>query len=119
MQTNRCPIFQVADTIGKKWTIVIIQEVSLNGKKGFNAILQRMGKISPKVLSSRLKDLEQKGVIAKKIVTDKMPVRTSYTLTTKGKELHEIITLLKIWNNKYDKTNLECDKTECVNCPLY
>ena len=119
MKINKCPIFQAADLIGKKWTIVIIQEAALNGKRGFNAILDRMGKISPKLLSKRLKELEEKGILQKKIFTNGVPFRTSYNLTEKGKELQEIITFLRKWQVKYNPATEGCDRRECVKCPLY
>ncbi|MBL7055511.1 helix-turn-helix transcriptional regulator [Candidatus Woesearchaeota archaeon] len=115
----KCPIFQVADIIGKKWSIVVIQEVALNGSKGFNAIHHRMEKVSPKLLSQRLKDLEKFGIITKKILAGEMPVRTSYSLTKQGKELQEIITSLRKWYAKHNPNLEGCERRECVKCPLY
>jgi len=111
---NKCPIFQIADLVGKEWTIVIIQEVALNGEKGFNAILNRMRKISPKLLSKRLKELEESGIIEKKVFANVAPFRTSYKLTKKGKELQEIITFLKKWQIKYNPDIQGCGRRECV-----
>ncbi len=113
-----CPVFKVADLVGKKWTIVIVQEVALNGEKGFNAIFRRMKKVSPKLLAKRLKELEKAGIVEKKIFANKIPVRTSYKLTKKGKELEQIINRLKMWEMKY-VSGLGCNRKECVNCPLY
>ena len=115
----KCPIFQVADLIGKRWTIVVIQEVALNGRKGFNTIHNRMRKISPKVLSKRLKELEEKGILEKKVFTDKAPFRTSYKLTKKGEDLQDIVSNLKKWYMRYSDKILGCDRKECVTCPLY
>jgi DNA-binding HxlR family transcriptional regulator len=114
-----CPVFGVADIIGKKWAIVVVQEVKLNGEKGFNAIHQRMAKLSPKILSTRLKDLEKEGIINRTVKTDKMPLRTSYSLTTKGQELNMIITELRRWQVKYNPKIMGCERRECVKCPLY
>lgn len=114
----KCPVFNVADLVGKKWTIVAMQEVALNGDKGFNAIYGRMGKISPKILSRRLKDLEAKGIIAKKIISDEIPVKTRYWLTEKGKALQEVVGALREWTIKYNEEKFECNG-ECVKCSLY
>ena len=114
-----CPIFQVADLVGKKWTIVIIQEVALNGERGFNHILRRMGKISPKLLSGRLKELEEKGILKKSIIADSIPVKTSYRLTKKGRDLQDLIDLLKAWHSKYDPDFDASCSQECVSCTLY
>lgn len=117
--TMACPIFQVADIVGKKWTIVILQEIALNGDKGFNHVFERIGRISPKILSRRLKDFEKEGLIIKEILADEMPVRTKYHLTQKGKELNDILTIIKKWYVKYDSRLCDCDKRECVKCPLF
>lgn len=116
---QKCPVFKVADIIGKKWTIVILQEIGLNGEKGFNHVFERIGKISPKILSARLKDFENEGLIVKEILSDEMPVRTKYCLTQKGKELNDVITTMKHWYVKYDTRLCDCATRECVKCPLF
>lgn len=115
----KCPVFNVADIVGKKWTIVILQEVSLNGEKGFNYIFKRIGKITPKILSRRLKDFEEHGLIKKEVIANEMPVRTKYVLTKKGVELNNIINGMKQWCTKYDTSLCDYASRECVKCPLF
>ncbi|MBS3131034.1 helix-turn-helix transcriptional regulator [Candidatus Woesearchaeota archaeon] len=114
-----CPIFRLSDIVGKRWTIPIIQEVGLNGKNGFNAIHRRMKKMSPRLLSTRLKELENEGIIERKVVVSEIPIRTSYTLTEKGKELQQLINKMRRWYSKYHPELEGCDRRECVNCHLY
>lgn len=118
MALHVCPVFHAADLVGKKWSIPLIQEIALNGEKGFNAIFERMQKISPKVLSTRLNELEKEGIIQRKVFTD-IPLRTSYSLTSKGKDLQNIIGLLKEWEKKYSGELGECDKRACTECSFY
>jgi DNA-binding HxlR family transcriptional regulator len=115
----KCPVFQVADLVGKRWTIVVIQEIALNGTKGFNAIHSRMKNVSPKLLSARLKELKNAGIISKKILANEMPARTSYSLTEKGKELNKIITDLRKWQARHTAGLENCERKECVSCHLY
>lgn len=115
---NECPVFDVTSILGKKWTIPLIQEVDLNGEKGFNFVLSRMNKITPKILSNRLKELEDRGIIEKKMVNEGI-FRSKYALTQKGKELQEIINSIKLWNMKYSDKELECSDKECIECDLY
>ena len=110
--TNVCPVFRIADLIGKKWTIALIQEVDLNGEKGFNAISKHMKSISPKILSKRLKELETEGILKRDNSFGK-PAKTSYELTEKGKDLQKVISILKKWEREL------CPNEECTNCPLY
>lgn len=115
---SRCPVFDTTDLIGKEWTLVVLQEVALNGEKGFNFIFNRMKKISPKLLSLRLKELEADGIIQKELNTDKIPVRTKYRLTEKGEELYKITENLKMWHMKYCPHGTNCT-TICAECPMY
>lgn len=118
MQTTKCGVFEVAAIVGKKWTIPLLQEIQLNGDKGFNHILKRMDKITPKILAKRLKDLESEGLVEKQ--TNGMKKRaTAYAITQKGFELIYVIDKLKQWNTKYSEQDVDCAKQECVKCELY
>ena len=114
---SKCPVYDIADLVGKKWTITVMQEIEQNGDKGFNFIIHRMKKISPKLLAQRLKEMEEMGVIEKRVITDKMPVRTVYSLTKKGKELKEVIMVMRKWSLKYSPKT-RCIN-ECVKCENY
>ena len=98
--TNRCNLFKVSHLIGKKWTIPLIEEININKANGFNHLSKRLKKPSPKVLSTRLKDLEKIGLIKKSLLKNKI-TKTNYELTEKGKELSLIINLIKTWNTKH------------------
>lgn len=115
---EKCGVFRAANLVGKKWSIAVLQEVQLSGNVGFGSICKRMGKISPKILSGRLKELETGGLIRKIIVSNK-PLRTKYELTKKGKELQDIISGIRQWNKRYSDLKIECDKQECASCPLF
>lgn len=116
---KECPVFQITGVVGKKWAVVVLQEVALNGTNGFNCIFKRIGSISPKILSARLKEFEEQELIAKELLNEKMPARTKYYLTKKGKALNSIITAMRQWCTKYDSGVRGCDERECVKCPLF
>ncbi len=118
MNSASCLTLQAADLVGKKWTVSLIQQVSLYGDEGFNSLLRRMKDISPKLLSQRLNELEQLELLEKTVINDKVE-RTSYRLTTKGMELNDILKSLKTWNLKYSGGSSECLEGECVNCGFY
>ena len=111
-----CMVFKSLNLVGKKWTIFLLQEIELNGNKGFNFILNRMEKVTPKVLSKRLRDLEETGLITKENL--KNPSRTFYYLTKKGEDFQELVLKLREWNNKYSKEK-DCINKECVGCKHY
>lgn len=85
--TITCPIQNAVQLFNKKWSILIIRDMFF-GKKQFSEFKE--GKdISNKVLSSCLKDLEEK--IIEKRVMDTTPVTTEYHLTEAGKHLNKVL----------------------------
>jgi len=93
-----CPIEKTLSIIGKKWTLLIIRDL-LGGKKRFSQLAQSLYQISPRTLSSRLKDLEKNGIITKKIF-NQIPPHVEYQLTQKGKELKNILDQIRKWGSK-------------------
>ena len=118
MNVETCPTFAVADLLGKKWTLPLLQQIELHGGKGFNELLRRMRKISPKIMAERLKVLEQHSIIKKETV-GKDAARTVYGLTQKGRELQAIIIQFRLWSEKHSNTLAGCAQKECVVCEQY
>lgn len=86
--TITCPIQNAVQLFNKKWSILIIRDMFF-GKKQFSEFKE--GKdISNKVLSSCLKDLEEKKIIEKRVM-DTTPVTTEYHLTEAGKHLNKVL----------------------------
>ena len=86
--TITCPIQNAVQLFNKKWSILIIRDMFF-GKKQFSEFKE--GKdISNKVLSSCLKDLEEKKIIEKRVM-DTTPVTTEYHLTEACKHLNKVL----------------------------
>jgi len=60
-----CPISSAAEILGEKWTILIIRELLMGGRR-FNALQRGLGDISPALLTARLKSLEAQGMLVKR-----------------------------------------------------
>ncbi len=106
-----CNVFNFTELLGRKWTLMIIEQIAVHKNKGFNVLFKRIKNISPKVLSSRLKELEDAGFLEKEI--KQKPVRCYYRLSQKGEEAYHVFQSFKAWNSKYAES---CHKKECVNC---
>lgn len=87
--SDECPVKKTADLIEGKWTTLVIRELLL-GKKRYSEIQKALTGISPKVLSTRLKMLKQKGLITKTIYAT-VPPTTEYELTTLGSKLNVVL----------------------------
>lgn len=80
-----CPIEQTFKIVGKRWTVVILRELFF-GATRFVQIERGVGRINPKVLSNRLKELEDAEVVQRKVSPGR-PVQIEYSLTEKGRNL--------------------------------
>jgi DNA-binding HxlR family transcriptional regulator len=84
-----CPIEAAFRIIGKRWTVLIIREI-LRGNTQFNRFMENIQSISPKVLTERLRELEQLGIIRRRIVSE-YPLRVEYSLTDMGKGFEPVL----------------------------
>ena len=84
-----CPVDRTLNLINKKWSIQIIRDMFF-GKKHFKEFKEDKPKLSNKVLSNCLKELEENGLIEKHVL-DTTPITTEYHLTEYGKSMNKII----------------------------
>ena len=84
-----CPIEAAFRIIGKRWTVLIIREI-LRGNTQFNRFMENIQGISPKVLTERLRELEQLGIIRRRIASE-YPLRVEYSLTDMGKGFEPVL----------------------------
>jgi len=115
-----CTIYKTLDVIGKKWSLVIILELSKgkNNTKQYSVLKSSLSTITPKVLSSRLKELENYKLISKKIDTSSSPAHTFYSLTKSSVELLTILKDMKSWALKFNIKSEHCGSTNCKDCPF-
>jgi len=101
---EKCPVCRAFRIIGKKWTLQILQEFFVNkGTRRFNEIQKSLHWITPKVISKRLREMEEEKIIKKTIKT-KHPIRVEYNLTKKGRDLRIIIKKASEWGKKWEVT---------------
>ena len=102
-----CPVASTLDIVGDKWSLLIIRDMLLQGKKTFKDFSISPEKIAPGILSSRLKWLKENKLITKQKLPDNQK-ENIYLLTEKGIELAPIITEIIFWSDK----NLRVQNTE-------
>jgi DNA-binding HxlR family transcriptional regulator len=104
--SGACPIRQVLDRFGDKWSILIIELLSHEGKLRFSEIAQTIGDISQKMLTVTLRSLESDGLIIRQFYPE-IPPRVEYELSELGKSLVPHIQQLAAWGNTHMDTILE------------
>ncbi len=105
-----CPLDGVIDTIGKKWGLLIINEIGNHGKLRYNELMSELKGISPSTLASMLKDLEKEELIQKQVFRE-IPPRVEYSLSARGRELREVILPLLRWATKKGNYKIHCTCT--------
>jgi len=114
-----CTIYKTADFIGKRWTILILLELYKGEKvKRYSKLKQGLPEITPKILSTRLKELEKNKLISKKIDTSEFPIKCEYSLTKSGEDFIKIIKDIKKWALKWKIKNKVCADSDCSECEL-
>jgi DNA-binding HxlR family transcriptional regulator len=93
-----CPITSALDIVGDKWTLVIIKQMLLEGKKTFKEFSESDEAIASNILSSRLKMLEEYKMISKKKLPHNKKTNI-YILTEKGLGLTPTIVELTLWSD--------------------
>ncbi len=109
-----CPRFHHAvELIGTKWTGAILRALQMERCR-FTEISAMIPGLSDRLLSERLKELEQEGIVTR-IVTPETPVRIEYRLTNKGKALDEVMDAVGHWAEVW--MDVPADSPEIVACP--
>lgn len=99
-------IEDVQEIMGGKWKYLIISTLFFLGKLKFMELCRQIDKISPKVLSKELKDLEINQLVTRTIC-DTKPITVEYELTNLGESLHTIIIEMGKWGIAYRKSVLK------------
>jgi DNA-binding HxlR family transcriptional regulator len=93
-----CPVAMAAEILCTRWTVVVLREL-IAGSSRFNDLRRGVPRMSPALLSQRLKNLEQAGVISR-VKTSESGV-FEYQLTRAGRDLQPIIESFGIWGQRW------------------
>jgi DNA-binding HxlR family transcriptional regulator len=91
-----CPVARTLDVIGDRWTILLLRDLFLHRTRRFQDFAEALPGLTPSVLSGRLKELEEAGIIESRLYSDHPP-RAEYLLTAKGRTLGPVLRALRQW----------------------
>lgn len=91
-----CPIRDVLDRFGDKWSLLVILNLGNSGKTRFNELKGKIDGISQRMLTVTLRSLERDGLISRKLFAE-IPPRVEYELTALGTNLLDQIWQLANW----------------------
>jgi DNA-binding HxlR family transcriptional regulator len=94
-----CPISFALEIFGDKWSLLIVRDIIFAKKNTYNEFLESDEKIATNILSSRLKMLEETGIIEKRYdPTRKTRSKALYKLTQRGTDLIPILVEIILWS---------------------
>lgn len=96
-----CPVETTLLLISNKWKVLILRDL-MNETKRFGELRKSIGSISQKVLTSNLREMENDGLVSRKVYAE-VPPKVEYSLTQTGKSLKPVIDSMIVWGNNYKK----------------
>lgn len=97
-----CPIEHTVNLIGHKWKVLILRNLFNNGTQRFSELSKGINKISQKMLTQQLRQLEEDGIIDRKVYPE-VPPKVEYSLTEIGKSLKPILDEMNSWGIEHLK----------------
>jgi DNA-binding HxlR family transcriptional regulator len=99
-----CPVAMAAELLCTRWTMVLLREL-VAGSTRFNDLRRGVPKMSPTLLSQRLKELEAAGVLERCRVKSEKGV-FEYRMTEAGKDLRSVVEAIGFWGQKWVEARL-------------
>ena len=103
MELPACPVETTLMLIGDKWKVLILRDL-MDGTKRFGELKKSIGTVSQKVLTAQLQNMEEKGLLTRKVYAE-VPPRVEYTLTETGYSLKPILDSMWAWGADYQAKN--------------
>lgn len=96
-----CPVETTLTLISDKWKVLILRDL-LPGTKRFGELKKSIGHVSQKVLTAQLRQMEQSGLVNRKVYAEVLP-KVEYSLTDVGYSLKPILDAMWTWGEEYQK----------------
>jgi DNA-binding HxlR family transcriptional regulator len=100
-EANQCPVTIALSVIGGKWKVIILWHLQ-DGVKRFGELQRQVKGISQKMLTQELRDLEESGLVSRKVYPV-VPPKVEYSLTDTGWSLKPVLEQLSDWGKEYTK----------------
>lgn len=98
--SEHCPIRKTLEMLSGKWRTQVIYELCKKDSCRFNELKTEIPKITNTMLTTTLRDLENKGIVHREQYNE-IPPHVEYSLTKKGKDLLPVFYEIAQWSEKY------------------
>ncbi len=94
-----CPVEKTLMIIGGRWKVLILRELK-NGTKRFGELNRGLERISQKMLTQQLREMEKEGIVHRKVFPQ-IPPKVEYSLTPLGRSLEPVLDAMHAWGLKH------------------
>ena len=94
-----CPVAMASEILGTRWTVILLREL-LAGSTRFNDLRRGVPRMSPALLSKRLKELENAGIVHR-VASEVERGVSEYHLTRSGRDLKPVVVAMGIWGQRW------------------
>ena len=102
-----CPVETTLLMISDKWVVLILRDLR-SGTKRFGELMKSVTGVSQKVLTEKLRAMEEHGIVSRKVYPE-VPPRVEYTITDLGATLFPIIDAMEQWGWGYKRMVAESE----------
>ena len=114
-----CPVEASMGILGKKWTLVIIRDIGAYGVDRFSRLRRSLPGIPPKVLATRLKQLEHEGFLRQTVVKNEPPRVVRWSLTDKGVDAIRVGMMMSAFGSRWCAESVFEDKRPRTMSEMY
>lgn len=101
--------------ISGRWKSVLLYHLIFEGEYRYNELQKKIPGITRRMLSLQLKDLENDGLVYRKVLQEK-PLQVAYGITEYGKSLQPVISILYQWGEDFNEKNRGKLEEVCLTC---
>ena len=94
-----CPVETTLTLISDKWKVLILRDL-MPGTKRFGELKKSIGTVSQKVLTAQLRQMEESGLLTRKVYPE-VPPRVEYTLTAMGESFLPVLNHMLLWSETH------------------
>lgn len=105
-----CPVAMASEILCTRWTVVLLREL-LAGSTRFNELRRGVPRMSPALLSQRLKELEEAGIV-ERVPIEREPGVNEYAITAAGRELKPIVEAFGCWGQRWVSSELSLEQLD-------
>ena len=99
-ERSRCPIANVLDLFGDRWTLLVVRDLLLRGRHRFTELEAGGESIPTNILADRLERLRAARIVSRRRY-QKKPPRYEYHLTQRGRDLAPVLREMGVWANRH------------------